>query len=159
MMADEGTHEVTVSARNQMHDLLGAEAEVTLEVEGGHLLSPMSNRMFGQQTGMIQAAPGATEIGVDVYIDGEFFQHLGAPVSNPIPLPEEPEDVITDAPEDDITDDGPSDPGFDEADPEVIQPAPAPPADDGCGGAPLSAAPWWLLSSMGLFTIRRRARA
>ena len=132
--AVHGTHRVVITPRLMNGELAGASAQAEILVSGAETAMPLSLSRSGVLTALLLADPIATELKVEVRLDGAHFADLFTPLE-PTAVPEP---------------DG--QPGLSD-----VAPAPSSSRDDGCGaGGPVSAQGWLVLLVLSLVICRRR---
>jgi hypothetical protein len=142
------SHMVTIHGRSARGELMGANFELELVVEGGDLVGSPRLMMAGDLVAHMLAHPTATEIEVEVWLNGELLNTLSAPLD---PSPVADVDAGTDV--------GSVADIVDTAD--IAEPLEEPPPQSsgsgcgGCAGGDLDSL-WSLLALMAL-AMRRRA--
>jgi hypothetical protein len=134
--AVHATHRVVITPRLMNGELAGAAAQVELLVSGAETVVPLTLSRSGVLTADLLADPIATELEVEVRLDGAHFADLFTPLE-PAVVPEpDGQGSLSD-----------------------VAPAPAAsPRDDGCGvGGPGSALVWFALVGLSLVFRRRQA--
>lgn len=82
--AGQATHVLRIYPVGPYGELVGANVQVTLEVTGGQVLVGPRLTMGGELEADLGPQVGATEIRVDVTLDGAFLVTLTAPIQSPL---------------------------------------------------------------------------
>ena len=147
------SHAVQVHAHNVHGDVLGASADVDLELTGGHLVRSLVLQPPGYVEALVGPDVGQGEITIDVFVDGDWLTTLVVTAAAPVAEPPGG-DLGPDA--------GGLDP-FPEAAPDAGPPSAEdepPPGRPGCGcqGASPSGDPWLALAALLWLGVRGRRR-